>query len=101
LHTQFLPSLLSFLLCHPHNNPHPSRHLSWLASRAICIEACAIKWHRSELVECIKINHRSRWPRGIRHELSSLARMPGLWVQIPLKVWMSVCTFILCLLSCV
>jgi hypothetical protein len=28
LHTQFLPSLLSFLLCHPHNNPHPSRHLS-------------------------------------------------------------------------
>jgi hypothetical protein len=40
---------------------------------------------------------RSQWPRGLRHELSSLARKLGSWVRIPLKAWMSVCTFILCL----
>jgi hypothetical protein len=34
---------------------------------------------------------RSRWPRGLRHELFSLARMLGSWVRIPLKAWMSVC----------
>jgi hypothetical protein len=40
---------------------------------------------------------RSQWPRGLRHELSSLARTLGSWVRIPLKIWMSVCAFILCL----
>jgi hypothetical protein len=40
---------------------------------------------------------RSQWPRDLRHELSSLARTLGSWVRIPLKSWMSVCTFILCL----
>jgi hypothetical protein len=39
---------------------------------------------------------RSQWPCGLRHELSSLARMLRSWVPIPLKVWMSVlCAFIL------
>jgi hypothetical protein len=43
---------------------------------------------------------RSQWPRGLRHELSSLARMLGSWVRIPLIAWMSVlCAFILCLCS--
>jgi hypothetical protein len=32
-----------------------------------------------------------------RHELSSLARTLGSWVRIPLKVWMSVYAFNLCL----
>jgi hypothetical protein len=36
---------------------------------------------------------RSQWPRGVRHELSSLARMLGSWVRIPLKAWMSVCFY--------
>jgi hypothetical protein len=31
------------------------------------------------------------------HELSSLSRTLGSWVPIPLKAWMSVCAFILCL----
>jgi hypothetical protein len=44
---------------------------------------------------------RSQWLRGLRHELSSLARTLGSWVRIPLKAWMSMCAFILCLLSCV
>jgi hypothetical protein len=40
---------------------------------------------------------RSQWPRGLRHVLSSLFRTLWSWVLIPLKAWMSVCTFILCL----
>jgi hypothetical protein len=41
---------------------------------------------------------RSRWPRGLRHELSSLARTLRSWVLIPLKIWMSVlCAYFLCL----
>jgi hypothetical protein len=39
----------------------------------------------------------SQWPCGLRHELSSPSRMLGSWVRIPLKAWMSVCAFILCL----
>jgi hypothetical protein len=36
---------------------------------------------------------RSQWPRGLRHELSSLARALASWVRIPLKTWMSVCVY--------
>jgi hypothetical protein len=36
---------------------------------------------------------RSQWPRGLTHELSSLARTLGSCVQIPLKAWMSVCVY--------
>jgi hypothetical protein len=36
------------------------------------------------------LQSRSDWPRGLRHEMSSLARTLGSWVRIPLKVWMSV-----------
>jgi hypothetical protein len=39
---------------------------------------------------------RSQWPRGLSHELSSLARTLGSWVRNPLKAGMSVCAFILC-----
>jgi hypothetical protein len=38
----------------------------------------------------------ARWPHGLRHELSSLSRTLESWVRIPLKAWMSVCAFILC-----
>jgi hypothetical protein len=34
---------------------------------------------------------RSQWPRGLRHELFSLAQTLGTWVSIPLEPWMSVC----------
>jgi hypothetical protein len=33
------------------------------------------------------------WPRGLRHELSSLARTLGSWVRISLEAWMSVCVY--------
>jgi hypothetical protein len=50
------------------------------------------------LLRCIHSGYRSQWPRGLRHELSSLARMLGSWVRIPLKTRMSVmCAFTLCL----
>jgi hypothetical protein len=46
---------------------------------------------------------RSQWPRGLRHELSSLARTLRSWVRIPLKAWMYVlCAFIcVCVVLCV
>jgi hypothetical protein len=44
---------------------------------------------------------RSEWPRGLRHELSSLARKLGSWIQIPLNAWMSVCLFCVCVVLCV
>jgi hypothetical protein len=36
---------------------------------------------------------RSLWPCGLRHELSSLARILGPWVRNRLKAWMSVCVY--------
>jgi hypothetical protein len=36
---------------------------------------------------------RSQWPRGLRHELPSLALKLGSWVRIPLKTWLSVYVF--------
>jgi hypothetical protein len=41
----------------------------------------------------------SQWSRGLRHESSSPARTLRSWVRIPLKAWMSVCAFILCVSS--
>jgi hypothetical protein len=40
---------------------------------------------------------RSQWSRGLRRELISLALTLGSWFRIPLKAWMSVSAFILCL----
>jgi hypothetical protein len=37
--------------------------------------------------------HRSQWPRGLRHEMSSLARTLGPYVRIQLEAWMSVCVY--------
>jgi hypothetical protein len=44
---------------------------------------------------------RSQWPRGLKHEISSPARMLGSWVRIPLKAWMFVGISSVYLLSCV
>jgi hypothetical protein len=33
-------------------------------------------------------------------EMSSLGRTLGSWVRIPFDAWVSVCTFILCVGSC-
>jgi hypothetical protein len=35
----------------------------------------------------------SRWPRGLRHELSSLIRTLGSLFRMPLEAWMSVCVY--------
>jgi hypothetical protein len=50
-----------------------------------------------DLITLTALRGRSRWPRGLRHELSSFARRLGSWVRIQLKTWMSVYAFILCL----
>jgi hypothetical protein len=41
---------------------------------------------------------RSQWPRGLRREMSSLARTLGSWVRIPLA-WMFVCIYYVFVLS--
>jgi hypothetical protein len=61
---------------------------------------------RHELVKVTRKHHlimgrkwcmsRSQWLRGLRHELSSLARTLGSWVRIPLKAWLSVCVYSVC-----
>jgi hypothetical protein len=43
--------------------------------------------------DCITIQIRSQWPRGLRHELSSPAQTLGSWVWIPLEAWMCVCAY--------
>jgi hypothetical protein len=51
---------------------------------------------KDRLINLIKLNClkcRSQWPRGLRHELSSLARMPGSWVRIPLK-GIDICVYV-------
>jgi hypothetical protein len=51
---------------------------------------------REDKVKYFKVHinwRRSQWPRGLRHEPSSLARTLGSWVRIPLEVWMSVCVY--------
>jgi hypothetical protein len=44
---------------------------------------------------------RSRWPSGLRHELSSPAQTLGSWVRIQLEAWMSVYVYSVFVLSCV
>jgi hypothetical protein len=47
-----------------------------------------------------KVN-RSRYPSGLGHALSSLARKPGSCVRIPLRAWMfGVCVYV-CVCVCV
>jgi hypothetical protein len=43
----------------------------------------------------------SQWPSGLRHELSSFARTLGSSVRIPLKEWMSMCVYSVCVVLCV
>jgi hypothetical protein len=49
----------------------------------------------------IGLRGRSRWPRGLRHELSSPARTLGSWVRTPLEEWMFACVYSMFALSCV
>jgi hypothetical protein len=44
---------------------------------------------------------RPQWPRGLRHEPSSLAGTLQSWVRISLKAWMSVCVYSVFVLFCV
>jgi hypothetical protein len=46
----------------------------------------------------IVADHSDREVEG--HELSSLARTVRLWVRIPLKAWMFVCIYSVCVVLC-
>jgi hypothetical protein len=69
-----------------------SRFVSAVGSYYVC---CKLSLYEFALF--IYIQRRSYWPPGLRHELSSLARTLGSWVRTPLKAWMCLCAFILCL----
>jgi hypothetical protein len=45
------------------------------------------------ILKCDTFDSQSRWPRGLRYELSSPAQTLGSWVRIPLETWMSVCVY--------
>jgi hypothetical protein len=49
-----------------------------------------------------RLSYGAVWPRGLRHELSSLTRKLGSWVRIPLKAWLSVlvCVYSVFVLFC-
>jgi hypothetical protein len=52
------------------------------------------QWERFS--DCSLFANRSQWQRGLRYELSSLARTLEPWVRIPLEAWMSVCVCSVC-----
>jgi hypothetical protein len=57
--------------------------------------AAALKYGKN-FWRLIRFNCRTQWPRGLRHELSSLSRTLGSWVWIPLKACMSVSVHCAC-----
>jgi hypothetical protein len=71
-----------------------------------------LQWH-SRIWSCritcsffINMNYpaytdQSEWPRGLRHELPSLARTLESWVWIPVEAWMSMCVYSVFVLVCV
>jgi hypothetical protein len=59
--------------------------LSVVILRASFSESSSSEFRLGDRLSC-----RSQWLRGLRHELSSLARRLGSWVRIPHKSWMSV-----------
>jgi hypothetical protein len=71
-----------------------TRYLSFILLLLLRVSSFALRH-----LLCAKLEYRlSQWPRGLRHELSSLARTLGSWAEIPLKAWMSALgAFILCL----
>jgi hypothetical protein len=81
-------------LCHPTMLPPKVSRYRHLSIGLSCGS------QRKFLEDCIS-SCRSQWPRGLRHELSSLARMLGSWVRIPFKAWMSVGFYSVFVLSCV
>jgi hypothetical protein len=52
-------------------------------------------------VSVTKDDDRSKWPRGLRHEVFWSAQILGSWVRIPLETCMSVCVYSVFVLSCV
>jgi hypothetical protein len=45
--------------------------------------------------------YQSKWLLDSRYEMFSRAETMGLWARIPLKAWMSVCIYSVCVVLCV
>jgi hypothetical protein len=73
-----------------------ARAWSWHPSSAE-VKMVELYLHSPVYLHGIVVNCRSQWPRGLRHELSSVARTLGSWIRIPFEARMSLCAFILCL----
>jgi hypothetical protein len=72
-----------------------------LCAMLFCLYFSTKKKYSEEIVwTCRPDDGPSRWPRSVRHELSSLDRSLESWVRILLKAGMSVCAFNLCLYCC-
>jgi hypothetical protein len=67
----------------------------------VCTEIVCSSLISSTNGSLVLIGCQSQWPRGLRHELSSLAPMLRSWTRIPLKAWMSVCVYSVFVLFCV
>jgi hypothetical protein len=101
--TTLLPVLPAGLNCSPNwyvlNGVSSSMHLS---HHQMTIGAWKLTYYISPLVYFpTYLISRSQCPRGLRHELPSLARTLGSWVQIPLKAWLSVCVYPVFVFLCV
>jgi hypothetical protein len=53
----------------------------------------SVTFTASNILTIANYKCRSKWPRGLRHEMCSFARTLESWVRIPLKVRMSVCVY--------
>jgi hypothetical protein len=108
-HDSFLPNRFHFTI--RKSSYHSTKFIAWYTDRVLkratncpCVSETDFLWCTARLMILYLMKYkgkdymcRSQWPRGLRHELSSLARTLGSWVRNPLKAWMSVCAFIMCL----
>jgi hypothetical protein len=78
--------------------PTRDSNMGWLRKIGVKTKRQRIERSNMIVMNLIRTECRSKWPRYLRNELSSLARTLGSWVRNPLKAWTSVlCAFNLCL----
>jgi hypothetical protein len=73
-----------------------SAHLHYLKYDATLRWRCMLKIVSRTSFRPVTVEADHSPPRGLRHEMSSLARTLGSWVLIPLKAWMFAFILSLC-----
>jgi hypothetical protein len=97
-HCQYLSQGTHGMLTCP-EGPVPiiPEHVTGFDPKASSIHVSDVVWSRFYSFTFLKwVFSWSQWPRGLRLELSSLARTLGSWVRILFKVLMSVCVYCVC-----